>query len=254
MYLTEIFETIQGEATFTGTPAIFIRTQGCGVGCSFCDTKFSWDVWDSNTQPQNIISVNTYEDLLSVLNREKLAIQVEWQYENKFGKDLAGRVANSDTSKISHFVITGGEPLQEDPQHQDSLISIIEGIKSCRSATYRPRIQIETSGTSKLLDKTYAYLRQNCFITLSPKIGMAGGKSFNPSMCNLIDEIKMPVGSLRDLENLEEFLATHRFRHETPIWLQPISQSEKATNLCIDYAKKKGYKVSIQTHKYINIY
>ena len=37
--INEIFDTIQGEAYFTGTPATFIRLQGCPVGCNWCDTK-----------------------------------------------------------------------------------------------------------------------------------------------------------------------------------------------------------------------
>ncbi|GAM63268.1 queuosine biosynthesis queE radical SAM [Vibrio ishigakensis] len=42
--LNEIFETIQGEGFFTGVPSIFIRLQGCPVGCAWCDTKQTWDV------------------------------------------------------------------------------------------------------------------------------------------------------------------------------------------------------------------
>ena len=41
--LVEEFYTIQGEGFHTGKPAYFIRIGGCDVGCSWCDTKFSWD-------------------------------------------------------------------------------------------------------------------------------------------------------------------------------------------------------------------
>ena len=39
----EAFYTIQGEGTFQGTPAYFIRLAGCDVGCHWCDVKESWD-------------------------------------------------------------------------------------------------------------------------------------------------------------------------------------------------------------------
>jgi 7-carboxy-7-deazaguanine synthase len=42
--VNEIFQTVQGEATHTGTPAVFVRVQGCPVGCGWCDTKQTWDV------------------------------------------------------------------------------------------------------------------------------------------------------------------------------------------------------------------
>lgn len=41
--LMEAFYTIQGEGTFTGHPAYFIRLGGCDVGCVWCDVKESWE-------------------------------------------------------------------------------------------------------------------------------------------------------------------------------------------------------------------
>jgi organic radical activating enzyme len=41
--ITEIFRSIQGEGPSAGTPAHFVRLQGCSVGCHWCDTKYSWD-------------------------------------------------------------------------------------------------------------------------------------------------------------------------------------------------------------------
>lgn len=40
----EHFYTIQGEGTFTGHAAYFIRVAGCDVGCVWCDVKTSWGV------------------------------------------------------------------------------------------------------------------------------------------------------------------------------------------------------------------
>ncbi len=41
--LMEEFYTIQGEGFHTGKPAYFVRIGGCDVGCSWCDTKRSWN-------------------------------------------------------------------------------------------------------------------------------------------------------------------------------------------------------------------
>ena len=43
MRVSEIFLSLQGEGPSAGTPAHFIRLQGCDVGCRWCDTKYSWD-------------------------------------------------------------------------------------------------------------------------------------------------------------------------------------------------------------------
>ena len=41
--ISEIFHSLQGEGPSAGTPAHFVRLQGCDVGCHWCDTKYSWD-------------------------------------------------------------------------------------------------------------------------------------------------------------------------------------------------------------------
>ena len=41
--IAETFYSIQGEGPTSGLPAVFVRLQGCSVGCGWCDTRYSWD-------------------------------------------------------------------------------------------------------------------------------------------------------------------------------------------------------------------
>jgi 7-carboxy-7-deazaguanine synthase len=43
LHVSEVFSSIQGEGASVGTPSVFVRLQGCRVGCAWCDTKYSWD-------------------------------------------------------------------------------------------------------------------------------------------------------------------------------------------------------------------
>jgi len=75
MRISEIFYSIQGEGELTGTPSVFIRTSGCNLRCSWCDTPYaSW-------------------------NPEGDDMGVDWIIEQvkKF--------------PASHCVLTGGEPM-----------------------------------------------------------------------------------------------------------------------------------------------
>ena len=41
LQLAEIFYSVQGEGTWTGTPAAFVRLAGCNLACAFCDTDYA---------------------------------------------------------------------------------------------------------------------------------------------------------------------------------------------------------------------
>jgi 7-carboxy-7-deazaguanine synthase len=43
MKISEIFYSIQGEGSLVGVPSVFVRTSGCNLRCTWCDTPYtSW--------------------------------------------------------------------------------------------------------------------------------------------------------------------------------------------------------------------
>lgn len=50
LQINEIFYSLQGEGTYSGTPAVFIRLSGCNLSCDFCDTDYSLKTFASVAQ------------------------------------------------------------------------------------------------------------------------------------------------------------------------------------------------------------
>lgn len=71
--INEIFYSIQGESTSVGCPTVFVRTTGCNLRCTYCDTKYSY-------------------------------------YEGEF-QTLESVLAEVEKHHTPHVCITGGEPL-----------------------------------------------------------------------------------------------------------------------------------------------
>src|SRR5437588_8693794 len=75
MKVAEIFYSLQGEGALVGVPSVFVRTSGCNLRCTWCDTPYtSWN-------PEG----------------EDLSIE-----------QIAGTVKGF---QANHVVITGGEPM-----------------------------------------------------------------------------------------------------------------------------------------------
>jgi 7-carboxy-7-deazaguanine synthase len=215
--VNEIFTSIQGEATYTGTPATFIRLQGCGVGCAWCDTKHTWPSLAKDKIPIKDMLVKECDSSeWAELSEDEILFEV-------FSREAA------------HIVITGGEPCDHDLHRLTEMLSRAGFI-----------VQVETSGTKPIS------VHHKTFVTLSPKWDMAGGLEVLKENFEIADEIKMPVGKESDVTKLIEQVGAASLRSSS-VWLQPLSQSKKATEVCVESATKHGFRISLQTHKYIGV-
>jgi len=217
--INELFETIQGEGSFTGQPSIFIRLQGCPVGCSWCDTKHTWDVKESEqviaTQMLNKAQENEQWSALTISNILSLIKQQGFQ--------------------AKHIVITGGEPCMVD------LTPLCQEFEQQGYST-----QIETSGTFEIQTS------EKCWVTVSPKVNMKGGFKILTSAMQRANEIKHPVATEQHIADLKTLLHDHQVS-STPVYLQPISQKKRATELAIESCIANNWRLSVQVHKYIGI-
>jgi 7-carboxy-7-deazaguanine synthase len=217
--INEIFETLQGEGSYTGQPSIFIRLQGCPVGCSWCDTKHTWEIELSDEVTKEVMLAKSQEtpQWANFSVEQILALVTKREYNAK------------------HIVITGGEPCMVD------LIPLCNAFERLGYS-----IQVETSGTFEVLVST------QCWVTVSPKVNMRGGYPILSSAMKRADEIKHPIATEQHVDDLKALLAEHNIDN-TPIYLQPISQKNRATELAIATCIANNWRLSVQVHKYLGI-
>ncbi|MCB1128373.1 MAG: 7-carboxy-7-deazaguanine synthase, partial [Verrucomicrobiae bacterium] len=55
--VNEIYLSLQGESTFAGLPCVFIRTTGCPLRCSYCDTAYAFSEGRRQEQEEVIAEV-----------------------------------------------------------------------------------------------------------------------------------------------------------------------------------------------------
>lgn len=217
--INELFETIQGEGSFTGQPSIFIRLQGCPVACSWCDTKHTWEIELGDEVSQNTMLGKVQEtSQWAAMTIEQILLLVK---EKGF--------------QAKHIVITGGEPC---------MVNLTPLCDAFELQGYSS--QVETSGTFEI------NVSDKCWVTVSPKINMRGGYPILNSAMNRANEIKHPVATEQHVNDLKELLAEHNIKN-TPIYLQPISQKTRATELAIATCIANNWRLSVQVHKYLGI-
>lgn len=108
--INTIYPAIEGEGVRLGTPQIFIRFQGCSIGCVNCDSKETWDY-----------SADKAMELADILQK----------VEN---------LAQAQRNKIKWISITGGDPLS--PYHEENVIKLVSALKMLDY-----KINIEAAGT-----------------------------------------------------------------------------------------------------------
>lgn len=211
--INEIFLSIQGEGYFTGKPALFIRLQGCDVGCRYCDTKYARKIDDENQ----------VDDVEDVLVKNGPSEKFVWMEQDELVKYVKVVMPMESTGSLNHVVITGGEPFF----HQ------VNGFVD-RLTNDGYYVQIETSGCYEIPEKCYAW------VTLSPKKGCL------ESSYRRCDEIKFVVTDDTDFDEIARIQHPRKF-------LQPESCRVDMVQAAVAKAIEFNCRVSLQIHKYLEI-
>lgn len=130
--INTIYRATEGEGVFLGRPQIFVRYQGCTVGCLNCDSK---DTWEFDKQ---------------------MGITLEEILERVHSEGFNGSIKNVS--------ITGGDPL-----HPSHVPFVLELIKALKEKNYF--INIEAAGT-RVVDEIFDLVDYISFDMKTPSTGV----------------------------------------------------------------------------------
>lgn len=72
--INEIFYSIQGESSYAGWPTVFVRTSGCNLRCTYCDTSYAYYEGRTWSEDEIINEVASYHSkFVCVTGGEPLA-------------------------------------------------------------------------------------------------------------------------------------------------------------------------------------
>jgi 7-carboxy-7-deazaguanine synthase len=157
----EIYLTVQGEGATIGKPVIFVRTSGCNLTCSWCDTFYTWNFDDiARKNPHDTQAPVKREDFVKEMSVDEVV-----EYIESIGKG------------VTNAVFTGGEPTLQ----QGDLAKVAQKLREHDPKWY---FEIETNGTQRIFEPMASLLNQ---INSSPKLVSSGN---NPLAKNRPEAIK----------------------------------------------------------------
>jgi 7-carboxy-7-deazaguanine synthase len=122
--ISEIFHSIQGEGTLVGVPSVFVRTSGCNLRCTWCDTPYT-----------------------------------SWQPEGE-ERSVSSIVDEVDGYGAQHVVITGGEPMIA-PEIEELTERLMQHITIETAGTVEAHVRCDLMSISPKLANSTPRTRDN---------------------------------------------------------------------------------------------
>ena len=215
--ISEIFYSVQGEGTLVGVPSIFIRTSGCNLRCTWCDTPYA-----------------------------------SWKPEGSY-LSIAEIISAIGTFPARHVVVTGGEPMIA-PAITDLTAGLRSAglhitIETAGTVTTRVSCDL-VSISPKLLNSTPfereagIWATQHERIRYQPEILMQLMDSFDY-------QLKFVVSSAADLDEISS-ICERVEANRAKVILMPEGTSRSVINerslWLVEICKERGFRFSPRLH------
>lgn len=238
MRVSEIFYSIQGEGTNSGTPSIFLRLGRCNLHCWWCDTKYTWLFTER-------IHKHVLEDLRRLNKPIPSNIKVynqEEELKEMTSEQAYKQIISYPTKKL---VLTGGEPTLH---HTDtSLNNLLQRLHD--EDWY---IEIETNGTVIPNNKFVDLIDQ---WNVSPKLENSGNEKRireKPEVYDFYSKLsnayfKFVIESGEDLTEVLRLIRQYKLPRDRIILMPQATDSDtlkQKSKFLVEICKENGFRFS----------
>ena len=214
LIVNNVYRSIQLEGQYAGHPAVFVRMQGCSVGCAYCNVKGA-------CATNMATEVSMGEVMGKVSDAQTFAVFTVEQLVDHIK-------AIASPNKL--VVITGGEPLEQDigkfiyELNQEGFVA-----------------SIETSGTT---EEPYwlGASGNECYLTVSIK-NIEGGKKTQDWALDYGDVIIYPISTKEDADEFKKLIADPD--NEIVYNLQALNRNPKSIQVVYNLSIETGYPISL---------
>lgn len=224
--LNSIYLATEGEGIHVGIPQIFVRFQGCAIGCINCDSKDTWEFTGAN------------------ISLEQALAKIE-------------NIAGDYPQRIKRVSITGGDPLH--PKHVPGVVALVKELKARGFF-----INIEAAGT-RIVDEIFDVIDFISFDFKTPSTGVkTNGKLLEKlfRQYGKKSQIKSVVSSQHDfgasLDELNRLKSVTDYEFDIPWVLTPCFEpgdelpkvlAQSITEM--NHAQGAPFRVILQQHKVV---
>lgn len=221
MKINEIFYSIEGEGIRAGHPCVFIRTFGCNLNCSYCDSQYA-----------------CYGDDYKEMSVSDILVEVK-KYPTRY------------------ITITGGEPLLQDKEEMTSLILSLLSLNYYVNIETNGAVDLNYYQGLRY-DEVEDFRSGKFIFTMDWKSSSCGMSKFmkthNLSCLTTCDVLKFVVGSKQDLVEMQNLLESNQYLYSTVnIFVSPVFGNIDPKDIVKFITENGLYKarMQLQIHKFI---
>jgi 7-carboxy-7-deazaguanine synthase len=229
--VSEIFLSIQGEASRAGRPCSFVRLFGCNLRCVWCDTKYARDVDGAGGEAMSIDAVIAAVESLYSDNNLSVCMPA--------GSDTGLAPFKAPARLVE---ITGGEPLL-----QPEVPALCAGLLALGY-----EVMAETNGSLDI--GAFPAAVRRVIDVKCPGSGEAGSfLTDNIKLISQCDELKFVVASIDDAVWAKFFCEKYELAGRCPVIFSPVAPL-LPYNVLAEWmlaTRPLGVRMGIQLHKII---